>query len=136
MGFTFLSILYVAFFIRDTRGPYSEFPQQESYDFIGAFSIWNVVEVFKVCFKARDNYVRSILMLLIFAMLFNLSTISSSSLVYYLTRLEFKWDEQDYTVWVAITSISSSFATLCAMPLLSYKLKLHDSIIGIIGSIY
>ena len=75
MAFTFLSILYVTIFIRDTRGPHSEFPERQSYDFIGAFSIWNVIEVFKTCFKSRDNYVRSILLLLISAMLYNMSTI-------------------------------------------------------------
>ena len=68
-------MVYVTFFIRDTRGPYSDFPERESYDFIGAFSIWNVIEVFRVCFKSRANFVRPILMLLITAMLYNLSTI-------------------------------------------------------------
>ena len=64
------------FFINDTRGPYSNcMERNQSYDIIGAFSIWNVVEVFKTCFKLRDNYARPILMLLISAMLFNLSTI-------------------------------------------------------------
>ena len=68
--------MYVAVFIQDTRGPYSNCQDRpQSYDFIGAFSIWNVIEVFKTCFKARDNYARPILMLLITAMLFNLSTI-------------------------------------------------------------
>ena len=81
MAFTFLSILYVTIFIRDTRGPYSEFPERQSYDFIGAFSIWNVIEVFKTCFKSRDNYVRSILLLLISAMLYNMSTICKYLLI-------------------------------------------------------
>ena len=62
--------------------------------------------------------------------------LAGSSLIYYLTRLKFGWDEQDFTVWVAISSMSSSFATLCVMPLLSYKLRLHDATIGIIGSVF
>ena len=57
-------------------------------------------------------------------------------MIYYLTRLKFGWTEQDFTVWTAVTSISSSFATLAFMPLLSYKLKMHDSVIGIIGSVF
>jgi len=137
IGFTFISAVYVMLFINDTRGPYSNCTERnQSFDIIGAFSIWNVIEVFKTCFKSRDNYARPILMLLISAMLFNLSTISGSSLIYYLTRLKFGWDEQDFTVWVAISSMSSSFATLCVMPLLSYKLRLHDATIGIIGSVF
>ena len=56
-------------------------------------------------------------------------------MIYYLTRLKFGWTAQDFTVWVSITSITSSFATLCVMPLLCYKLKLHDTTIGIIGSV-
>ena len=59
-----------------------------------------------------------------------------SPLVYYLTRLKFGWDEQDFTVWVSITSIASSFTTFCFMPLLSYNWKLHDTTIGIFGSLF
>ena len=53
-----------------------------------------------------------------------------------MTRLEFKWTEQDLTIWMAVSSIGSSFAILCFMQLFSYKLKWHDAIIGIIGAIF
>ena len=85
--FTLLSILYVAVFIKDTRGPYSENSQQQSYDLIGAFSIWNITEVFKTSFKQRANYGRSILVILITAMLYNVSTISKLSQAFYIDVL-------------------------------------------------
>lgn len=70
-------MLYVMFIIKDTRGPYSVLTtsSQASYDILGAFSIWNLLEVFKAFFKPRENYVRMIMMLLVLGMLFNLSTI-------------------------------------------------------------
>ena len=75
-GFTFLAGLYIMLLIKDTRGPYSDNSQRQSYDILGAFSFWNVIDVFKTFFKRRENNVRMILMLLVLAMLFNRSTIS------------------------------------------------------------
>ena len=75
MFFTLLSILYVAIFIRESRGPYSEFSDKQlSYDFSGVFSFWNVRAALKACFKSRNNYVRPILILLILSMLYHSST--------------------------------------------------------------
>lgn len=70
-------MLYVLFVIKDTRGPYSQLESspQVSYDIMGAFSIWNIIEVFKAFLKPRENYNRMIMMLLVLGMLFNLSTI-------------------------------------------------------------
>ena len=83
---TFLAMLYVILFITDTRGPYSPMTETESFDLIGAFSIFNVMDVFKTCLKRRENYIRAIMMLLIMAMLFNLSTISKSFKTIFLPR--------------------------------------------------
>ena len=75
---TLSSIMYLIFLIKDTRGPWSDNDHgrdQSSINMLGAFSFYNVIDVFKTCLKRREYYIRSILMLLILTMLFNLSTI-------------------------------------------------------------
>jgi hypothetical protein len=51
------------------------------------------------------------------------------------TRLQFSWTEQEYTVWSSVSTIATAVATFSVMPLLSYKMGLHDTIIGIIGAV-
>jgi hypothetical protein len=60
---------------------------------------------------------------------------SAGGVAYLFTRLKFSWTEQEYTVWTAVASITNSLATFGIMPLLSYKLKFPDSVIGIIGAV-
>lgn len=134
--FTFLGSLYLALFITDTRGPRSSHQptNEELTDDRHPLSIHNVVDVFKTCFKSRPHRLRSVILLLILAMLLNLSTFTTSNITYLYTRLKFGWTEQQYTMWSSGTSISTSLVTFSIMPLLSFKLGIHDSIIGIIGS--
>ena len=71
---TFIGMLYIIFFIKDTRGPYSDQETNQSGHFCDVFSIINVIEVFKTCFKRRAGYIRGIILFLILTMLFNLAT--------------------------------------------------------------
>ena len=129
-------MLYTLLMIKDTRGPWSDQGAGQSLEVCNAFSIFNVIEVFKVCFKKRDNHGRSVILLLITAMLFNLSTLSGSGLVYLFTRLKFDWSEQEFTIWTSLTTVASSLVTFGIIPIVSYKMKLHDALIGTIGSVF
>ena len=134
---TVLAICYVFFLIKDTRGPWAENNHEQSFDCLGAFSIQNVVDVFKTCFKKRDHYIRSIFILLLLATLSWLATVvPGGSLVYLFTILKFHWTAQKYTVWVAVTNLATSFATFAAMAVLSYKMKIHDALIGVVGAFF
>ena len=135
IGLTFGSMMYTMLMIKDTRGPWSDQGSDQSFEVCNAFSIFNVIEVFKVCFKSRPNHGRAVILLLIAAMLFNVSTLSSSSIVYLFTRLKFDWSEQEYTIWMSLTTVASSAITFVIIPIISYKMKLHDALIGTIGAI-
>ena len=129
-----LAIIYVALVIKDTRGPLSNQGNSgQSRNCLSAFSIFNVINVFKICFKNRHNFKRTIILLLIIAMLFNINTYDTS-LTYLYTKLKLDWSEQDFSVYMAISMFTTAFATLGILTLLSYKFKIHDMIIGILGA--
>lgn len=136
IAMTFGSMLYTMLMIKDTRGPYSDQGAGQSFEVCNAFSIFNVIEVFRVCFKRRENHGRAIILLLIAAMLFNVSTLSSSSILYLFTRLKFNWSEQEFTIWMSLSTVASSLFTFGVIPIVSYKMKLHDALIGTMGAIF
>ena len=136
IALTFGSMLYTMVMIKDTRGPFSDQGAGQSFEVCNAFSIFNVIEVFKVCFKRRENHGRAIILLLIGAMLFNVSTLSSSSIVYLFSRLKFDWSEQEFTIWMSLSTVASSLFTFGVIPIVSYKMKLHDALIGTMGAIF
>ena len=156
--FTFLGMIYIIFLIKDTRGPFSNNSETQTMNYLSVFSIFNVLEVFKTCFKRRYGYTRAIILLLILTMLFNLagfgnkinniflktsiyfldnlkSILEAGSLVYLFARLKLDWTEQDYTKWSAAGLVLCSISTVGVMALLSFKWKIHDALIGIFGGI-
>ena len=132
-----MAIIYVALVIKDTRGPFSNQGNsgQSRGNCLSAFSIFNVINVFKICFKKRHNFKRTIILLLIIAMLFNINTYDTS-LTYLYTKLKLDWSEQDFSVYMAISMFTTAFANIGILTLLSYKFKIHDMIIGILGAFF
>ena len=152
-------MIYIIFLIKDTRGPFSNNSETQTMNYLSVFSIFNVLEVFKTCFKRRHGYTRAIILLLILTMLFNLagfgnktnniffkssnylfldnskSIPEAGSLVYLFARLKLDWTEQDYTKWSAAGLVLCSISTVGVMALLSFKWKIHDALIGIFGGI-
>ena len=149
--------MYVIFMIKETRGPFSDNENEtQSINCLGVFSVFNVLEVFKTCFRRRQGYVRGMILLCILTMLFNLATFGmfiirfcpkwftcgfpiiseASSLIYLFARLKLGWTEQDYTTWTAIGSVGTSFATFIVVTLLSYNWKVHDTLIGALGAFF
>jgi hypothetical protein len=89
-----LGALYVALVIKDTRGPRSDHPTAELTNSRSILSIHNVIDVLRTCFKQRETYIRSVILLLIMGMLLNLSTISAltkqfNSIVFYDSKMDF-----------------------------------------------
>ena len=137
----FLGILYLVILIKDTRGGTisneNDFIEQDESmnNCLGAFSISNVIKVFKTCFKKRSGYIRGIILLLILTMLFNMGT-DSSNLIYLFTRLKLDWDEQYYAVFAAVASGATSLFTFAFITISSYGLNVHDTVIGITGALF
>ena len=76
-------MIYIIFLIKDTRGPFSDNSETQSINCLGVFSIFNVVEVFKTCFKRRPGYTRGIILFLILTMLFNLAGFGNNQVIIY-----------------------------------------------------
>ena len=136
-----MGILYLVILIKDTRGGTisneNDFIEQDESmnNCLGAFSISNVIKVFKTCFKKRSGYIRGIILLLILTMLFNMGT-DSSNLIYLFTRLKLDWDEQYYAVFAAVASGATSLFTFAFITISSYGLNVHDTVIGITGALF
>jgi len=54
---------------------------------------------------------------------------------YLFTRKMFAWDERKYSQLTSLSMILSTLANLLLLPLLSYKLSVPDSVIGIMASL-
>ena len=124
-----LSILYLVFFIKDSRTP-----TENSASCCSAFSLVNVINVFKTCFKKRPGYERMIILFLIMNMIFCMGT-DSSNLTYLFTMFQLHWNEDTYATFVAASSAATACATLAFMAFMSYKLSLHDNLIGMLGAL-
>ena len=61
--------------------------------------------------------------------------IIASSITYLYTRYLFNWTEQEYTIYMTISSVFTSISSVLLLPLLSYKFKIHDALIGCFGAI-
>ena len=124
-----LSILYLIFFIKDSRTP-----TESSTNCCSAFSLVNVINVFKTCFKKRPGYERMIILFLIMNMIFCMGT-DSSNLTYLFTMFQLHWNEDTYATFVAASSAATACTTLAFMAFMSYKLSLHDNLIGMLGAL-
>lgn len=134
IGFLFfsLALLYTIFCIKETRERnVSDAPEAR----VRLFAIENVTSVFRTVFKRRDNGLRTVLLLLLLAMMLNVSGYNDSGTTYLYTRLKFSWTEHEFSRWVSSVAIIRSLATFSIMPILSLKLQVHDALIGLLGSV-
>ena len=136
-----LIVVYIIVFIRDTRGPYSNCQDNESEtnrrtSFRRYLSIMDknqLLSVFQVTCKKRENGLRKVILILVTLMLINV-IIYTDGVLYLYVRKKFKWDEQIYTKFQTLSIIISGIGVFIAMPILSFHLKLHDALVGFLAS--
>ena len=77
--------LYITFFIKDTRGPHSDFSYPNSElditrscvrRYISIINIQQLLDVFRVTFKKRSNNLRTVILVLVTLMLLNITSFS------------------------------------------------------------
>ena len=85
------ALLYIVIFVKETRGPNATYgpltvinPVQDRTKLV---TFQHVADVFKTCFKPRENKARRMILLLIFSMILNLSIFSK------LIKFIFLWNE-------------------------------------------
>jgi len=139
-----LVVLCISVFIKDTRGPYSDYcyPNSELETdrrtsfrrYLSIIDINQFIDVFKVTFKKREYSIRSIILTLVSLMLINVTIFSDGGILYLYARKKFKWNEQMYTKFQTCSIIVSAIAAFIVMPFLSFYLKMHDAAVGILAS--
>ncbi|XP_023327444.1 solute carrier family 46 member 3 isoform X2 [Eurytemora carolleeae] len=130
-----ISALYVTFFIEETR-----IYQDNDITGIGErtplaiINFHHVRDVFQTTFRKRQYKFRRVIIILITCMLFNVTVFSDGNIFYLYTRKLFQWTEQEFTKFQTLVICFSAVASLIVMPLLSYILKVHDAMIGILAT--
>lgn len=56
------------------------------------------------------------------------------SFMFLYTRKRFMWDYKQYTIWSTVNSVASSLVACLALPLLSFRLGIEDSLLAFVGS--
>ena len=83
LGLQIFVFIYIAIFIQDTRGPYSDFSYPNSEmeietrgsfkRYLSIFNIQQLADVFRVTFRKRNNDIRSVIITLLALMLINVT---------------------------------------------------------------
>jgi len=136
-------VLYIIFFITDTRGPHSDYcypnseldSQKSTFRrYISIFDLHQLIDVFKATFRKREYGMRRVLLSLVLLMLINVTIFSDGGVTYLFTRKKFQWDEQMYTKYQTCTIVVSAIAAFIVMPIISIYFKMHDAAVGILSS--
>nr|CAH0103279.1 unnamed protein product [Daphnia galeata] len=152
LGLGVITLCYIIFFIKDSRGHESEedqiennyssvnnySPDNEESDTSGtircrcdsvAFNLW---ECFAVTFQPRNGYKRACLSILLASMCVYVYQIPGS-VTYLYTRKLFDWDQPQFALFSTISSLTAVLGSLILLPLLSSYFEVRDVIIGIIA---
>ncbi|XP_064095307.1 probable peptidoglycan muropeptide transporter SLC46 [Macrobrachium nipponense] len=136
----FLTIMYSLIRIEDTRGPFSklnlenvEFTQRPNNMLGDLFDTQNMKDSIAVCSKLRPNNGRGKILALMVSMFLTLFTFGTTNIAYLYVKRKFGWDYNQYVHLGIVKCFAGILGTGIVLPLLSYKLQVHDSILGIIG---
>lgn len=127
-------ILYITFFIKESlvNSP-TETPRPVTS------SLKNLVtsakDVIYSAVRPREGFQRCLIILLLATMLLLTAAGNEWNMSYLFTRKMFAWDERKYSQVSSLSMILSTLANLLLLPLLSYKLSVPDSVIGIMASL-
>ncbi|XP_068219406.1 probable peptidoglycan muropeptide transporter SLC46 [Palaemon carinicauda] len=136
----FLTIIYSLIRIEDTRGPFSkhrlddaEFTQKPNTMFRDLFDTQNMKDAIAVCSKLRPNKGRGKILALMTSMFSTLFTFGVANIAYLFVKIKFGWDYNQYVHLGIVRCFAGILGVGIMLPLLSYKLQVHDSVLGIIG---
>lgn len=127
---TAFSILFGILFIKNTS-----IPVERKLTFWQTLNPTLVYESFKIIFKKRPFNRRAVIILLLIidgCSLF--PVIGESTILYLYLRYRFKWNEEDYSLYIFCKLMIISFGTMFSAVVLSKYFKLHDGLIGILST--
>eukprot|EP00088_Acartia_fossae_P028786 TRINITY_DN29620_c0_g2_i1.p1 TRINITY_DN29620_c0_g2~~TRINITY_DN29620_c0_g2_i1.p1 ORF type:complete len:482 (-),score=0.43 TRINITY_DN29620_c0_g2_i1:270-1715(-) len=133
-----LSGVYISLYIDETVLPHDNSltvsSQRRFEKYLNIINIDHMKQVFQATFRKRQHKLRRVILLLIFSMLLNVTVFNDGNIMYLYTRKQFLWTEVEYTRYLTLSICISAAATCVIMPLLSYILKVDDSMIGILST--
>ncbi|XP_059350610.1 proton-coupled folate transporter-like [Daphnia carinata] len=154
LGFYTLSLIYLFFFVRDSRGQpaknrfarliviKSTSAKEAEQSIRESLSekcncgviLKNVRHWPVIVFNLRKGYERILIFCLMICFFLNLFSYAHYGVAYLYTRDNFSWDHSDYILYTASFSFVEILGTLLFLPLLSDYLRFSDVIIGILSS--
>lgn len=93
-----------------------------------------VLDCIKVCFKARKNNGRTILIMMILAYLaFAAPSLGKGEFIYDFARKNINWNIVDYSNYISATTFANLIGTFVMITLFSSICKMSDPMVGIIA---
>ncbi|XP_070493999.1 lysosomal proton-coupled steroid conjugate and bile acid symporter SLC46A3-like [Chironomus tepperi] len=97
------------------------------------FDPTNPIETFKIVFVRGQRLKISTLLFVVILVVGPMH--GEQAVMYLYTRLKFNWNEVDYSFYYTFQTLITMCGTITTILLLSTVLKIHDALIGAIGSI-
>ncbi|XP_042883936.1 solute carrier family 46 member 3-like [Penaeus japonicus] len=124
-----LSVIYIVLRIEDTREHHGA-----KCDMVrDLFDLTNVCATLSVATKRRKHYGRAKIFALMFAMCLLLFIIGGAQLEYLFVKKKFNWTYEQFVHLSIFDIVFGSLGTSILLPILSYKLGIEDSILGLLG---
>lgn len=87
----------------------------------------------KTITRQRENYGRTILLLLILALIFSSFITNESSMLFLFVRGKFQWSLRKYTLFTTCTSVIGMVGTVFSTYVLNKVLKIPETVLMLVG---
>ncbi|XP_076058484.1 putative peptidoglycan muropeptide transporter SLC46 [Oratosquilla oratoria] len=131
----FVCVLYIILRIKNTRALSLENAQVSGHYWRQIFSFDNVKEAIRVTFQPREENKRFRILAFMIALCLLQFCFGAEPLVFLYTEAQYHWNYAQYTNLSIYTVFVGSLGTSILLPLLSYKLRVEDAVLGFVGSI-
>nr|XP_027228856.1 proton-coupled folate transporter-like [Penaeus vannamei] len=147
-----LAVTYVIAFLPESHGPFARRPAAQQKELEAGesaegaaearvtaaqmardfFSPRRIVDSFRSTLRRREGNARALILVLIFTSL--LRRVTRSPYVFAFTRHVLGWEAVDYSLWVTYKNLIATVGSLVAVPLLSGRLGVSDSVLAMVGA--
>ncbi|XP_037794952.1 proton-coupled folate transporter-like [Penaeus monodon] len=144
------AVLYVAFVIKESHGPFAKTnlqdnesaKQEASLDskdvsklrMASDFFNWRrVVESFKTAFRQREGNARMFIMAIILSNM--LRRVARGFFMYMFVRRALSWEATDYGYWITYRNLLAAIGSLFLVPILTKMLSFTDASLAVLGSL-
>lgn len=127
------ALVYGIIFVRESPLKVNREVIKKNNFFADFFHLQCVVDTFKVSFKRGRRL--QVAVLLLITIVITGPMYGELTVIYLFTRLKFLWNAVNFSIFATYQAATSMIGTLFAIGILSHYFKIHDCIVGIVGSI-